>query len=316
MKRMISILICLFFLNPSNLKGVTLKKSIVVDGPQVKLSDIFEGFDLEKDRVLFPAPKPGKKYTFKYKRILRLAQRYKLALDPKSKIHRVIIRANSDTIEEAEILDRLKEAFAKDLSGESYKIELDQKKITLHFPKQGNGNIRIDQIRFNQAKSRFQVKIIRLENGEDMGYERLSGRIIPVSSIPVLRQAIPKGAIISASDIEWVEISAHRINTTMIVDEIDLIGATPRRGTLRSQAPLQKTDITFPKIIQKGEAVIISAQAPHMMLTAKGKALEHGIQNTMIKVMNIDSKRIIQATVVGPKQVTVDVPTMMTISRG
>ncbi|MGB0935160.1 MAG: flagellar basal body P-ring formation chaperone FlgA [Alphaproteobacteria bacterium] len=288
--------------------GATVRSSVKVAGPYVHLSDIFDGIDEKQDKELFPSPKPGKRYVLHSKRLRRLARRHGVHWTRDAGANQAIIVADSDVFEHDDIIEQLKQEIAAELGTGANQIDVDQRSLDMHFAKGHIGSIRFDKFRFNNSRTRFSTKVYQVEeSGDDSKDFRISGRITPLSTIPVLMNNMEKGHIITEEDISWVEIPAHHVHATMITDEANLVGATPRRGAIRAKAPIQKSDITYPKIIHKGEAVVIVAKTPFMTLTTKGKALENGYNNTLIKIMNIDSKRVLQATVLGPKRVSVDV---------
>ncbi len=60
-----------------------------------------------------------------------------------------------------------------------------------------------------------------------------------------------------------------------------------------------------PELVGRNETVTIVYEVPGIVLTMRGKALEPGAQGDLINVLNIQSKRTVQATVTGPGRVTV-----------
>ena len=60
-----------------------------------------------------------------------------------------------------------------------------------------------------------------------------------------------------------------------------------------------------PELVARNETVTIVFEVPGIMLTTRGKALEAGAQGDLVNVLNVQSKRTVQATVTGPGRVTV-----------
>ena len=63
------------------------------------------------------------------------------------------------------------------------------------------------------------------------------------------------------------------------------------------------TDLIKPQVVQRNEAVTIDYEVPGIMLTVRGKALEAGAVGDVVGVLNIQSNRTVQATVIGPGRV-------------
>ncbi len=60
-----------------------------------------------------------------------------------------------------------------------------------------------------------------------------------------------------------------------------------------------------PEIVQRNDTVTIVYQAPGVTLTLRGQAQEAGALGDTISVLNVESKRVVQAVVSGPGRVTV-----------
>jgi flagella basal body P-ring formation protein FlgA len=68
---------------------------------------------------------------------------------------------------------------------------------------------------------------------------------------------------------------------------------------------LRTDDLIKPQIVQRNETVTITYQVPGIMLTARGKAIEAGALGDVVGVLNIQSNRTVQATVIGPGRVSI-----------
>ena len=77
------------------------------------------------------------------------------------------------------------------------------------------------------------------------------------------------------------------------------------RHQLRPGQPLTGGDLMKPEVVQRNETVTMVYQAPGVTLTLRGQAQEAGALGDTIGVLNVDTKRVVQATVAGPGQVTV-----------
>src|SRR5258708_20133535 len=73
----------------------------------------------------------------------------------------------------------------------------------------------------------------------------------------------------------------------------------------RNGQALRTEDLIKPQIVQRNEAVTIYYEVPGIMLTVRGKAVEAGAMGDVVGVLNIQSNRTVQATVIGPGRVTI-----------
>ena len=77
---------------------------------------------------------------------------------------------------------------------------------------------------------------------------------------------------------------------------------------------LRQTDLGKAELVARNDNVTITFQVPGITLTMRGKALEGGAQGDTINVLNVQSKRSIQATVAGAGHVVVAATSLVTIT--
>jgi flagella basal body P-ring formation protein FlgA len=64
-------------------------------------------------------------------------------------------------------------------------------------------------------------------------------------------------------------------------------------------------DIRSPLIVSKNSVVTMVLQTPKMQLTSKGRAMEDASMGDVVRIMNTQSKTVIEATVIGANTVQV-----------
>ena len=69
---------------------------------------------------------------------------------------------------------------------------------------------------------------------------------------------------------------------------------------------LYRMHYTEPTLVRRGERVHIQSGKPGLLITSSGEAMMDGIKGQKIRVKNISSNRVIQATVTTPSVVTVN----------
>jgi flagella basal body P-ring formation protein FlgA len=75
---------------------------------------------------------------------------------------------------------------------------------------------------------------------------------------------------------------------------------------LRQGTPLDPATVEMPPVISRGETVTILLNQGTLSLTARGQALENGLQDETIRVRNNDSQRDISGRVAEPGVVIVE----------
>jgi flagella basal body P-ring formation protein FlgA len=80
---------------------------------------------------------------------------------------------------------------------------------------------------------------------------------------------------------------------------------SPRR-VLSAGAPVRLGDLRPPVVVARGSRVTMQVRYGALTVTAGGRALEDGAMGAVIRVVNVDSSRTVEAVVTGPNQVAVD----------
>ncbi|MCX8500952.1 MAG: flagellar basal body P-ring formation chaperone FlgA [Alphaproteobacteria bacterium] len=116
--------------------------------------------------------------------------------------------------------------------------------------------------------------------------------------VPVALHTLQRGAVITTSDLGFVRLPAERVPRQSISDSSQLVGKTVLRDLPAAQ-PIRGSDIGTPNLVLRNSPVTVSLQNGAISVTMQGTALEDGREGQLVRVMNPNSKRIIQGTVRG-----------------
>lgn len=123
--------------------------------------------------------------------------------------------------------------------------------------------------------------------------------------VVVLTQPIQRGEIITRQHlaIEKREVSNLREDFVTQPEQIENKQATRQ---LNPGTILSLKSLVEPKLIKRGDKVVISTTKPDFSIRMNGEAMMDGAKGQLIKVKNQNSGRIINATVIEPGLVSVD----------
>lgn len=115
--------------------------------------------------------------------------------------------------------------------------------------------------------------------------------------LPVPVTTIYPGEIIDSSMVEERAMRAGGIGRHIVVqDRSGLIGKTARR-TLLPGHPVPANAVEAPPLVARGAAIVIIFQEGGLMIRAQATALEAGSPGDLIRIRNLDSGIMINATV-------------------
>jgi flagella basal body P-ring formation protein FlgA len=131
-----------------------------------------------------------------------------------------------------------------------------------------------------------------------------SAIIFIYKEVIVLSQPIRRGEIFSSNNIHFEKRDISTVRSGFLTDPLVVVNKQATRN-LGLGSVINKSNLTEPKLIKKGEKVYIKANSPYLNVSVMGIAMMDGIKGQNIRVKNEKSHQIIQATVVQPGQVLV-----------
>lgn len=287
---------------------VTLKGRTEVHRMAVRLSDVFDGVPAEIDRDIAQAPAPGKEVTYDVNVLMRVAQKYRLDWEPQSLADHAVIstpctRITTDTIREAVIQKaRESEGFVA-TKDSAVDVVFDNHALEVDLPADQAPDFTLNNFAYDPVNKFFHTDLVADTSSGPFSVP-VTGHLIIKISVPVLSHRLEGGTTISANDLEWIQVSEDRVHTSIVTNEHDLIGRELRRDTNGGEL-LSTHDVIPPRFVVRGSLVTLQIETPYMFLAVQGKALQDGGKNDVVRVMNMQSNRVIEGTVAGPGTVVV-----------
>ncbi len=288
---------------------VMMKSHVIVDGPFVLLSDLFEGAGDQGATAIARAPAPGKRVEVSARWLAAVAKAYGLAWRPTSRFDRAVVERSSRVIDTRRITQEMLDTLARQGVTGRLSLVLDQPGVRLDLPGDAEPTLAITNISHDPVNGRFSALVIAPATGSPLAKAHISGRVVVMTEIPVLRRRMVPGDVIRIDDIEWSSTRADRIGRSVIVDAENLVGMSPRRP-IRPGAAVRANELRAPVVVAKNSLITVRLNTARLSLTTQGRALESGASGDVIRVMNTKSNKIINAAVVGSGTVRVVLETM------
>lgn len=288
--------------------AVTPKSSVVLTGDVLTVGDVFDGAESAAENVLAPAPMQGKTMTLTQQDLLRISNAYNLGWFPTAVTRAVTVRRDAREIDKYQIQAALQEKLTADMQGRQFDVELNTDIGGLYLPSGMASSVEVKEIKYDFNKNDFRALITAPAGAENPVLKReIAGRLYPLTSVPVLNKAMRAGDIISADNVQYVDMRASDVSTSMVVSAEKLIGQTPRRG-IAAMKPVAASEVTQPISVKKGDAVTMTLQSSALQLTAQGRALQDGSTGEVVRIINTSSNQVVEAVVTGDRTVSVAAP--------
>ena len=276
-------------------RTVVLAERLVADGPVITLGDLFEDAGDAADIMLARAPAPGQRLSLTPSFVREAAAREGLVWANAGGLMRVTVERAARQVTAQDIAGLLQEALFVE-TGQVHAVRLSNQRQVLFAPMDALGGPELIQLDHDAGSHLFRAEIAAWPGGEIV---QISGRAETVADIPVLARAVSVGEVISASDLTWIQLPTSQVNAQILTDAGALIGQAARRP-LRADTPLRAFDVKAPTVIRRGDIVSLVFQSGPLTLAARARALDDAADGQVIRFVNLQSNRTVEAVADGP----------------
>lgn len=270
--------------------------NVTVTGDSITLGDVFSDIEKDVDFVLAPAPRPDTVLTWDARTINRIVRAFDL---PWTVQHgdTITIRRLATIIDGDAIKTAIANALKNQGAGENIDLEfLDGSNAEIILSHELDPTLTVEKASFNASRQTFSASLRTADNT----VHQMTGITHKIVEVPVLKFGARRGDTIGRNDIIMLPLRADSLTDGMVVAKDELYGMTPRR-VISAKSPILKTDLDKPVMVKRGELVTMNLKKGSINITALAKALEAGTEGDVIRLMNLDSKRTIEAQVTGTR---------------
>ena len=259
--------------------------------------------DALSGRPLFRAPALGAAGTIQASRIADAASALGLAgLETGGRLQIAVQRA-ARRVGATEIEAALKRGLEAShaLDPRTVAIRLDGDGPTLLAPVDLAGQAAALDLAYD-PRSRRVSALVSL--GERQASLRVSGLVIEMREVAVLARALNRGEAVKESDLTIERRPREGVPPDAQATATAASGEVAQRA-LPAGSVLRASDTTQPELVGRGDTVTIVYEAPGISLSMRGQATDGGRMGAVVNVVNVASKKVLQATVIGPGRVSV-----------
>jgi flagella basal body P-ring formation protein FlgA len=294
-----------------------LKAHATVTSDVVRIGDLVENAGPVADVAIFRAPDLGTTGAVATDRIVDAIRPHELIGIDTRGIAEVIVTRASRSIGVAEIANSVAQALAGQYNfGDAHNIQVnfDHDVRTLQIEPTATGPLQVVALAYDQHTARFDVTFGLPASAElHRQSAHYSGTAIETVDAVTVTRPVERGEVLKASDLAVLRRPKTDIG---VLTGLDVVVGLAARRPLRPGQPLAPIDVMKPEIVQRNDTVTIVYQAPGVTLTLRGQAHDAGALGDTIGVLNMESKRVVQAVISGPDRVTVSAITTRVVDSG
>lgn len=127
----------------------------------------------------------------------------------------------------------------------------------------------------------------------------LSASVRLFHEVVVLNRPLPRGVVLQPGDLRMEARDTTSLHGGYF-DAVEQATGMLSRRSLSAGTVLTHNAIEAPRLVQRGQQVVLLARAGGLEVRSAGKALSDGAEGQLIKVRNTRSSRVVEALVTAP----------------
>ena len=160
----------------------------------------------------------------------------------------------------------------------------------------------VSNLKVDKAQNKFSCLVEFFAEGQETESSEIQGKFYEVADAYVPAANIAKGGVITEKMLRQTVVRTTQIKPQNIID-LDKIAGKEAKRALKAGKLISEGDIGAKALIKKGDIVNMVYLTKNMQISAKVTALSDGGQGEKIQVMNVKSKKVLDADVVDEKTV-------------
>ena len=289
-----------------------LRAAATVTSDVVRIGDLVDNAGAAANVAIFRAPDLGTTGAVPAAQVLDAIRAHNIFLVDTRNVTAVAVTRAGRAIGQKEVEERIRRAIASRPNVgdvKSLTITLDRDVRPVVIDPAASGDLLVVKSFFDQRTGRFDIvlEVPSVPGGRGL-QQRYTGTVTDTVEVAVAARPIGRGELLRSSDITIERRPRADLTGEVIVNVADAVGRATRQA-LRAGIPLRRTDLMKPELVRRDETVTLVYEAPGVLLTIRGKALDTGSEGDLVRVLNVQSKRPAQGYVTGLGRVTIPATT-------
>ncbi|MBN9671400.1 flagellar basal body P-ring formation chaperone FlgA [Roseibium aggregatum] len=283
-----------------------LRSQVMTLSEIVTVGDFYSNAGVMASKPLFRSPDMGTSGNVSARDVAERARAAGLRFAGTDGLRTVVVHRGATKFEQEQLEGLVRSALAERNAGldpDSLDIRLVQAPARVLADPKVHDPVRVDRVDWSKGSGQFTLHAtVAAEHGTKP--LTLTGSAREMIDIVTLAQPLRRSDILTENDLTIQRVARNKVPAGALLDAGDLVGMAARTN-LRPGAPLSRKDFQRPVLIRRGEKLTVTFEMPGMKLTSRAQAMDDGAKGDVIDVMNIQSRRIVPATVVSRGQVRV-----------
>lgn len=292
-------------------KRPVLKSEATVNGPVVRVGDLVENAGIIAKVPIFRAPDLGFTGTVPAEAVVAAVRTHALIGLDTGGITEVTVTRAARAIPAKEIEDIVARALSVQYNlgkPSDITIVFERDMQAMYVDPSSIGSPHVARINYEARNARFDATLDIPTGTSSRGTLRITGRAQATVEVVTVARTIERGVILKESDVVLERRPRAEAGRDAITERNQAVGLAAR-NPLQPGRPVRSAELMKPDMVQRNETVTLVYEVPGIVLTVRGKAAEGGAEGDVISVLNEQSKRTVQGTIIGPGRVVMSTAT-------
>lgn len=284
--------------------GYEIRRTVSTENETLSLADLIDGKGLP-DTPIFRAPAPGENGTIKVARVLSAARKLSLEIDGTRGLEEIFITRKSREVTEDDIRSALEQNLAKISGSTKFEFMLDpaDKSRARNIESTAVAPVEIRSLKLDKERTRFQALAVVSDSPLLLRQPvELSGTFTPLNLVYVAARDIERGTVLGEADFreEFRPLGEAGESTP---PKYTVPRGMVLKRDVKSGEPIPATDLVAEIQVEKNASILVRYERAGLTISMRGKALQSGAMGEVISVMNPQSKKAVDAIIIGKGRV-------------
>ncbi|MGL4727697.1 MAG: flagellar basal body P-ring formation chaperone FlgA [Bosea sp. (in: a-proteobacteria)] len=285
-----------------------LRSDVTIGGDLVTFGDLIAGLaPAQAATPAFRAPALGETGTIQAARIIEAAKLHNMPEITTGTIGQTIVTRAARRVGSGEIEQAVKLAVESrhGVDGRALALVFDAGAPSLAVEPDLTQPLSVQDLSYDQRLRRVSATLVLPGSATTrLRPLRISGQLVETIEVVMPTRPLTKGETLASADVSLERRPREGLGSDTIADLQAAIGKVVKRPMMPGQ-PLRAADVQRNEVIGRGDLVNMTFEAPGIVVSMRGRASEAGGIGDVINIQNLQSKRVLQATVTGPGRVSV-----------
>jgi flagella basal body P-ring formation protein FlgA len=286
----------------------SLKSEATISGDIVTLGDLVANLPASQAALpAFRAPALGETGTIQAARTIEAARMNNLPEIITGAVGQTIVTRAARRVGSGEIEQAVKQAVENrhGVDGRGLALVFDAGAPTLAVEPELTQSLAVQDMSYDQRLRRVSATLVLPGSAATrLRPLRISGQLVETIEVVMPTRPLTKGETLASADVTLERRPREGLGQDTLADLQAAIGKVVKRPMMPGQ-PVRATDVQRNEVVGRGDLVNMTYEAPGVLVSMRGRASEAGGIGDVITVQNLQSKRLLQATVVSAGRVSV-----------